>query len=162
MVRQPDRFDALLSVTPNNHTTIGVGAQSTLGGIKFLPEKYVLKISKMPDSYAYAHCTQHNNNSNNCTKLVRYQGGSLSPPNDCINSIKCNLLKRTFSVLPRSGDDHAGDLSHPFPFSPFPLSGFLSPPTFPFLLPFSFPSLPFPAALLPPRLLLEVGPLKSR
>jgi len=32
--------------------TIGVGAQSTLaGGTKFLPEKYVLKISKMPEFY---------------------------------------------------------------------------------------------------------------
>ena len=30
---------------------IGVGAQSTLGGTKFLPEKYVLKISKMPEFY---------------------------------------------------------------------------------------------------------------
>ena len=28
---------------------IGVGAQSTLEGTKFLPEKYVLKISKMPE-----------------------------------------------------------------------------------------------------------------
>ena len=31
----------------NEH--IGVGAQSTLGGTKFMPEKYVLKISKMPE-----------------------------------------------------------------------------------------------------------------
>jgi len=31
--------------------SIGVGAQSTLGGTKFLPEKYVLKISKMPEFY---------------------------------------------------------------------------------------------------------------
>ena len=30
---------------------IGVGAQSTLGGTKFLPENYVLKISKMPEFY---------------------------------------------------------------------------------------------------------------
>jgi len=30
---------------------IGVAAQSTLGGTKFLPEKYVLKISKMPEFY---------------------------------------------------------------------------------------------------------------
>jgi len=32
---------------------IGVGAQSTLGGggTKFLPEKYVFKISKMPEFY---------------------------------------------------------------------------------------------------------------
>jgi len=30
---------------------IGVGAQSTLGGTKFLPEKYVLKINKMPEFY---------------------------------------------------------------------------------------------------------------
>ena len=33
---------------------IGVGAQSTFflgGGTKFLPEKYVLKISKMPEFY---------------------------------------------------------------------------------------------------------------
>jgi len=36
-----------------HHTVnIGVGAQSTLGGgTKFLPEKYVLKISKMPEFY---------------------------------------------------------------------------------------------------------------
>jgi len=32
-------------------TTIGVGAQSTLGGTKFLPEEYVLKIRKMPEFY---------------------------------------------------------------------------------------------------------------
>jgi len=31
--------------------TIGVGAQSTSGGTKLLPEKYVLKISKMPEFY---------------------------------------------------------------------------------------------------------------
>jgi len=31
--------------------TIGVGAQSTLGGTQFLPEIYVLKISKMPEFY---------------------------------------------------------------------------------------------------------------
>jgi len=31
--------------------SIGVGAQSTLGGTKFLPKKYVLKISKMPVFY---------------------------------------------------------------------------------------------------------------
>jgi len=30
---------------------IGVGAQSTLGGTKLLPEKCVLKISKMPEFY---------------------------------------------------------------------------------------------------------------
>ena len=30
---------------------IGVGAQSTLRGTKFLPEKNVLKISKMPEFY---------------------------------------------------------------------------------------------------------------
>jgi len=30
---------------------IGVGAQSTLGGTQFLPEKYVLKISKMSEFY---------------------------------------------------------------------------------------------------------------
>jgi len=30
---------------------IGVGVQSTLGGTKFLPEKYVLKISKLPEFY---------------------------------------------------------------------------------------------------------------
>jgi len=30
---------------------IGVGAQSTLGGTKFLPEKYVSKISKMSEFY---------------------------------------------------------------------------------------------------------------
>jgi len=31
------------------HLNIGVGAQSTLGGTKFLPEKYVLKIGKCPN-----------------------------------------------------------------------------------------------------------------
>jgi len=31
--------------------SIGVGAQPTLGGTKFLPEKYILKISKMPELY---------------------------------------------------------------------------------------------------------------
>ena len=30
---------------------IGVGVQSTVGGTKFLPEKYVFKISKMPEFY---------------------------------------------------------------------------------------------------------------
>jgi len=30
---------------------IGVGAQSTLGGKIFLPEKYVWKINKMPEFY---------------------------------------------------------------------------------------------------------------
>jgi len=30
---------------------IGVGAQSTLGGMTFLPEKYVSKINKMPELY---------------------------------------------------------------------------------------------------------------
>jgi len=30
---------------------IGVGAQSTLGGMTFLPEKYVRKITKMPEFY---------------------------------------------------------------------------------------------------------------
>jgi len=34
-----------------NIICIGIGAQSTLGGTKFLPEKYVLKISKMPEFY---------------------------------------------------------------------------------------------------------------
>jgi len=34
-----------------NIICIGVGAQSTLGGTKFFPEKYVLKISKMPKFY---------------------------------------------------------------------------------------------------------------
>ena len=28
-----------------------IGAQSTLGGTQFLPEKYVLKVSKMPEFY---------------------------------------------------------------------------------------------------------------
>jgi len=32
-----------------DHTV--VGAHSTLGGTKFLPEKYVLKISQMPEFY---------------------------------------------------------------------------------------------------------------
>ena len=32
-------------------TYIGVGAQSTLGGTTFLPEKYVWKINKMPEFY---------------------------------------------------------------------------------------------------------------
>ena len=31
--------------------SIGVGAQPTLGGTKFLPEKYILKINKMPELY---------------------------------------------------------------------------------------------------------------
>jgi len=31
--------------------SIGIGAQSTLGGTTFLPEKYVLKINKMPEFY---------------------------------------------------------------------------------------------------------------
>ena len=30
---------------------ISVGAQSTLGGTTFLPEKYVWKINKMPEFY---------------------------------------------------------------------------------------------------------------
>jgi len=30
---------------------IGRGAQSTLGGMTFLPEKYVWKINKMPEFY---------------------------------------------------------------------------------------------------------------
>ena len=30
---------------------IGVGAQSTLGGSTFLPEKYVWKVNKMPGFY---------------------------------------------------------------------------------------------------------------
>jgi len=35
----------------NHVAVIGVGAQSTLGGTKFLPEKCVLKISKMREFY---------------------------------------------------------------------------------------------------------------
>ena len=33
------------------HGHVRIGAQSTLGGTKFLPEKYVLKISKMLEFY---------------------------------------------------------------------------------------------------------------
>jgi len=43
------------SCTPIEHVNRGVfiggGAQSTLRGTKFLSEKYVLKISKMPEFY---------------------------------------------------------------------------------------------------------------
>ena len=41
---------------------IGVGAQSTLGGTKFLPEKYVLKISKMPE-FLHDSCPKNYQNT---------------------------------------------------------------------------------------------------
>jgi len=34
-----------------NTKTIGIGAQSTLGGKTFLSEKYVSQINKMPEFY---------------------------------------------------------------------------------------------------------------
>ena len=40
-----------VSHSQRRNAIIGVGAQSTLGGTTFLPEKYVLKISKMPEFY---------------------------------------------------------------------------------------------------------------
>jgi len=43
---------------------IGVGAPSTLGGTKFLPEKYVLKISKMPEFYLIINYQNYQNYQN--------------------------------------------------------------------------------------------------
>jgi len=40
---------AMKSADHSRHSPIGVGAQSTLGGTTFLPEKYVSKINKMPE-----------------------------------------------------------------------------------------------------------------
>ena len=42
---------AVWSLPTVGDVTIGVGAQSTLGGHKIFPEKYVLKTSKMSEFY---------------------------------------------------------------------------------------------------------------
>jgi len=49
--KQKKQDTAICSCSTWPVSRIGVGAQSTIGGTKFLPEKYVLKISKMPEFY---------------------------------------------------------------------------------------------------------------
>jgi len=46
--RHEDHVNELIN---EPQTNIGVGAQSTLGGTTFLPEKYVWKMNKMPEFY---------------------------------------------------------------------------------------------------------------
>ena len=49
---------------------IGVGAQSTLGGTSFLPEKYVWKINKMPEFYMIFAGKNGQIFHNNCPKNI--------------------------------------------------------------------------------------------
>jgi len=50
--QETSRFFISIKIQMFTIFPIGVGAQSTLGGgTKFLPEKYILKISKMPEFY---------------------------------------------------------------------------------------------------------------